>query len=664
MSSSRRRATVLATALCLAVPALAGPAQAAERVSVDSAEGQASGFSYVPRPDADGDVVVFASGAADLVPDDTNNAFDVFVRDRTAGTTERVSVDSAGNEGNAGGTVGSISADGRFVALESYSTDLVPGGDVNGGNADIFVHDRLTGVTLRISESSLGVQSNGHSTDPAISGDGRYVSFTSTATNLVPGDTNEQPDTFVHDRLTGVTELVSVDSTGNQGDGHSFASAISADGRYVAFCSFASNLVAGDTNSAFDIFVHDRQTGTTERVSVSSTGAQGDAGSGLSPGISADGRLVSFTSSAATLVPGDTNGGSDIFVHDRQSGTTERVSVDSAGNQADGSSFSSGPYDLSGSGRYVTFASNATNLVAGDTNDTFDVFVHDRDSGTTERVSVDGAGNEGNNSSFGGALSADGGVAAFYSNATNLVAGDTNNDADAFIADRDVASGPATVTLAPPDAVNPVGTSHSVTATVRDADGEPFAGARVRFAVTGSVATTGSCTTATDGTCTFTYAGPDFPGADAISAYADTDDDGTHDDGEPAVPAAATKAWVLPTASAGHVTGGGQVWNAAHSDRVAFGFNAKGDGTTAKGNCNVEDPTAGVHLKCTDVDVITRTGNSARIYGDATVNGTPTTFRIDVTDNGEPGRDDVFRITTASGYAVGGTLSKGNVQVH
>jgi Tol biopolymer transport system component len=204
--------------------------------------------------------------------------------------------------------------------------------------------------------------------------------------------------------LPGTTERVSVDSAGNQGNDHSWAAAISAEGRYVAFLSYASNLVPGDSNGVGDVFVHDRQTGITERVSVDSAGNQGNDHSGY-PSLSADGRYVAFQSSASNLVPGDNNGHCDIFVHDRQTGATERVSVDSAGNEGDYESYDPA---ISADGRYVAFQSGALNLVPGDTNVEMDIFVHDRQTGITERVRVDSAGNEGNGESQPPAISADG----------------------------------------------------------------------------------------------------------------------------------------------------------------------------------------------------------------------------------------------------------------
>jgi hypothetical protein len=225
-----------------------------------------------------------------------------------------VSVDSAGAQGNGYCYSCSISADGRTAAFESYSSNLVAG-DTNG-LSDVFVRDRLNATTERVSLDSAGAQGNGDSYASLISADGRYAVFASYATDLVTGDTNGFQDVFVRDRQSGTTERVSVDSAGAQGDGASFPAAITPDGRYVALQSYASNLVTGDTNGFGDVFLRDRQSGTTELVSVDSAGAQGNADS-FFPSISTDGRTVAFYSSATNFVTGDTNGTYDAFVRDR-----------------------------------------------------------------------------------------------------------------------------------------------------------------------------------------------------------------------------------------------------------------------------------------------------------------------------------------------------------
>src|SRR4028118_979753 len=206
-------------------------------------------------------------------------------------TLTRVSVDSAGNLGNDRSSFPSISTDGRFVAFASDASNIVPG-DTNN-RSDIFVRDTLTNTTTRVSLDSAGNQGNRDSSFPSISADGRFVAFASDASNIVPGDTNNRSDIFVRDRLTNTTTRVSVDSAGNQGNRDSNYPSISADGRFVAFESDASNIVPGDTNNSHDIFVRDTLTNTTTRVSVDSADNQGN-GYSNTPSISADGRFVAF----------------------------------------------------------------------------------------------------------------------------------------------------------------------------------------------------------------------------------------------------------------------------------------------------------------------------------------------------------------------------------
>ncbi len=346
---------------------------------------------------------------------------------------KRVSVASDGGQGNGFSFTAALSADGRFVAFESLATNLVPG-DTNG-RIDVFVHDRLTAQTARVSVASGGAQAAGNSFGAALSADGRFVAFESNAMNLIPGDTNGQHDIFVHDRLTGQTTRVSVASGGAQATGGgSFAPALSADGRFVTFESDAANLVPNDTNGQTDVFVHDRLTAATSRVSLGPGGAQATGGDSFSRALSADGRFVAFESRATNLVPNDTNGQTDVFVHDRLTAVTSRVSVGPGGAQGNGFSFNTA---LSADGRFVAFQSKATNLVPSDTNGLIDVFVHDRLTGTTARVSVASDGTQAtgvNTPDPHPRISADGRVVAFNSNSTNLVPGDTNGFADVFLA--------------------------------------------------------------------------------------------------------------------------------------------------------------------------------------------------------------------------------------
>ncbi|HTE17942.1 MAG TPA: hypothetical protein VK689_06140, partial [Armatimonadota bacterium] len=412
---------------------VAGLAEAAavniERVSVSSTGQQANDANNTPVLSENGQFVVFTSRASNLVPGDTNGVADIFIRNRQSGQIERVSVSSSGAQGNRDSFNTAISNDGRFVAFASLANNLTVGDD-NGIQPDIFVRDRQTGMTELVSVSSTGALTNGGSSRPSISDDGRFVAFNSAASTLTPGDTNNEDDIFVHDRQTRTTQRVSVSSTGELGNGLSSNLALSGNGQTVAFASSSSNLVPGDTNDKIDIFVHDLATRTTERISVNSAGQQGDDHS-QDLSISEDGQVVAFQSFASNLAPGDTNGRADIFVHDRRNGVTERVSVSSAGVQANLSSFK---HAISDDGRSVVFLSQATNLVPGDTNGAPDVFLHNRQTRTTERMSVNSSGMQGNSESYEPAISGDGRFVAFASLASNLVAGDTNGTGDVFVA--------------------------------------------------------------------------------------------------------------------------------------------------------------------------------------------------------------------------------------
>ena len=450
-------AAVLAAMALVGVMASSSGAAAGDtiRISVSSSGTQGNARSSGGAFSADGRYVAFSSCASNLVTNDTNQldpskpctGEDVFVRDRDAGTTEQVSVgpkNTDGSETQANGSssgVISISADGRYVAFSSSASNLVA--DDNNGVSDVFVRDRDAGTTERVSVSSSESEGNGSSFGMSMSADGRYFAFYSEATDLVNDELNGGWHVFVRDRDMGTTEWVSTSSSELQNGSNLSRISMSDDGRYIAFSS-QDNLVDDDTNGKPDVFVLDSDTEMTERVSVSSSETQAndfgqndpEIGS-RQPIISADGRYVAFESVAADLVAGDTNGGDDAFVRDRQLGTTERVSVDSCGKERENTaSFPLTYLSMSADGLSVGFATYARNLVVGDTGITLDVFVHDRDTGTTDRVNVSSSGAPADRSTSGHSISADGRYAAFTTDATNLVSGDTNGVTDVFVHER------------------------------------------------------------------------------------------------------------------------------------------------------------------------------------------------------------------------------------
>ncbi|MCK4725784.1 MAG: PD40 domain-containing protein [Anaerolineales bacterium] len=254
------------------------------------------------------------------------------------------------------------------------SNNLIP--DDSNESSDVFIHDRLTKQTELISKDNDGDQGNSDSYGGSISADGRFVVFYSWSSNLVPEDEKGFSNVFVNDRQTEQTELISITSEGKPGNSDSEASggSISGNGRYVAFKSFANNLVGGDTNGFSDIFVRDRELGDTVRVSVSTNGEQGNGENGWFNSVSSNGRYVVYSSSSSTLVDEDNNELEDIFVHDLQSGKTERVTMGSDGTEPNGYSYA--PF-ISADGKYITYTSLADNLVMGDENEYRDVFINE-----------------------------------------------------------------------------------------------------------------------------------------------------------------------------------------------------------------------------------------------------------------------------------------------
>lgn len=415
------------------------PIGTTELISKASDGTQGNNQSFKPAITPDGRYVLFASLSSNLVENDTNNQYDIFVHDRITGITERVNVAHDGTQADNSSYNGSISADGRFVAYSSSASNLVAGEQTYF--SQVYVRDRLNGITERVSVSTDGALANATSSSTTISADGRYVAFTSSANNLVPNDTNGYyADIFVHDRLNGTTERVSVASDGSQANHRSALPGLSADGQTVVFLSDASNLVAGDTNNTTDIFVHNRVTGITERVSVASDGTQANSYC-IGPAISADGNVVSFSSTATNLVAGDNYVYNDVFVHDRTTGITERISQTDNGVPGNDESFVG---SLSADGRYVAYFSYANNLDIPYSSINWwysDVFVYDRVTKVREHISLTPDGQIPSDDSTYPAISADGRFVAFESYASDLISTDnglyTN---DIFVRDRNPAA--------------------------------------------------------------------------------------------------------------------------------------------------------------------------------------------------------------------------------
>jgi Tol biopolymer transport system component len=370
-----------------------------------------------------------------LVPIDTNGFRDIYLRDRQTGKTSLVSVAIDGGPSVGSSVNPSMTPDGRYIAFETFADDVAPGDE--NANEDIVVRDMVTGSTelaSLTSDESQTVGANQWSTTPSISEDGRYVAFLSVATDLAPGDFADTTDVFVRDRQAGTTDIVSLTSTGefSQGGENFGPASISADGRFVAYYSRATNLVPNDSNDTTDVFLRDRLLQTTTRASVGPGGVQADGGSGQ-PALAANGKFLAFQSGATNLLASPTDDSlSDVYVRDLTAGTNELASITTTGTDAASSAFPA----MSHSGRYVVFQSLAPTLVPSDTNLANDVFVRDVLDNTTRRVSVSTGGAEGNGSSGGrsvSAISSNGQHVAFDSRASNLVPNDNNGVLDVFV---------------------------------------------------------------------------------------------------------------------------------------------------------------------------------------------------------------------------------------
>jgi Tol biopolymer transport system component len=332
--------------------------------------GVSSGFGFTP----DGTKVLIASNASNLAG--TQFGFQLYLKDLTTGAVSLVSTSPSVSQPNGEVGYGQLSPDGGKLVFESWASNLVPG-DTNG-NEDVFLKDLASGAVTRIDTNAAGDQAQGREDvvmAPVFSPDGTKVAFTSNYTNLVPGDANGEADVFVKTLATGEVSLVSTSATGVQGNAISIFSSFSPDGSKIAFESAASNLVPGDTNGVRDIFVKDLVTGAISRVSVDSLGGQANGDSTL-PVFSPDGTKVAFWSTASNLVFNDTDRAPDLFVKDLRTGQVTMVTSDASGAPGSGSSpaFYS-PVTFSADSKSAVFASTASSLVPGDTNGVSDVFV-------------------------------------------------------------------------------------------------------------------------------------------------------------------------------------------------------------------------------------------------------------------------------------------------
>jgi len=419
------------SALLVFAAAAAAPAQVPNRLcSSDSAQGFSNDHSARTHTDASGRFVVFQSDASNLVAGDTNGRRDVFLKDLGTGLTHLISVGLNGAPANNDSYEPRISGSGRYVAFTSRASNLVLN-DQNGATTDVFVYDRQLATMTLASRNHLGVAGNDNSSWGSISDDGRYVAYQSLATGMVPGGVgNGVMDAYLRDLVTGIVTLVSHDGAGGPGNAASNLPRISRNGQFVCFESSASNLVAGDTNGRRDIYTFDRISGTVTRTSLGPGGVEPD-GDCRAPEPTGLGLEIAYESFATNLVAGDTNNSLDVFVSSNIGASTVRVSVASGGAELNDSSLQ--PH-ISDNGQYVVFVTRATDAYPG-ASGLDEIAWHDRVSGITERASISLLGGAPNGSCQFPAVSDDGRYVAFVSSAPNLLFGKLIALRDAIRAD-------------------------------------------------------------------------------------------------------------------------------------------------------------------------------------------------------------------------------------
>jgi hypothetical protein len=408
-----------------------------------------NGSSYFSSISDNGRYVAFASNATNLVPGDDNGWDDIFVKDLATGSLTLIS-GGADGPSNQMSMQPSISGNGRYVVFLSYATNMLTDQTSDWRYANVYAHDLQTHKTELVQPSVIGGFPNSGALRPGISADGRYVVFHSAASDLVPNDLNGKIDSFIYDRAEDKMMLASKTFDGSVSDGSSTSPEITGNGKYVTFFSTATNIVEGDKNGVGDLFIRNLQTGVTELLSVATDGTQGNQDSSLIAAVTPDGRYIAFQSLASNLVPNDTNGiekvtyGGDVFLRDRVLGTTERVGVSAAGGQLSRVNYPA----LSDDGRYVYFYAAKPGIDQSDFSYGSDLYVHDRTTGATELLSATASGAPAAGENENGETSSDGRYVVFQSTSDELADGGGDN-LDIFVRDRGPRVGLLSFTVEP-----------------------------------------------------------------------------------------------------------------------------------------------------------------------------------------------------------------------
>jgi Tol biopolymer transport system component len=416
--------------LVLILSSAAASAADTTLISRTSQKKQSNGISGEPATSQTGQFVAYRSSATNLDSDRCDRGINqIYVSDRSTGTIRCVSVNSSGKEGDQDSFAPSITGDGRFIAFTSVATNFA-GNQCDNGFNQIYVRDRTSGTTRCVSVNSNGHEANQDSDASSISADGTLIAFNSAATNLAGNKCdNGFNHIFVHDLTTGTTNCVSVRTNGDEGNGDSFDPSISADGQVVVFESTATNLASRCNNGNSHIYLHHRVTGETSCVSVNNEGQQSNGNSALAR-VSGDGRFVAFQSDSTNVTTRCNNGHAQIFVRDTLEERTTCSSIDNHGNQGNNDSVQP---SISSNGRFVAFSSNTTNLTGNRCmGGNMQVFVRDRADEKTKCASLGPKNVEGNGNSSSPSISANGSMVTFESDANNLVKKDTNNLRDVF----------------------------------------------------------------------------------------------------------------------------------------------------------------------------------------------------------------------------------------